>query len=225
VQFVLALLAQTSLQRGVLWWASTHRRHHRHADEPQDVHSAQRDGFWWAHMGWMLSRRNDRVELAHVRDLTVFPELRAIDRCKHLPGIALAVALWWIGGATALVWGFFVSTVLLWHGTFTINSLSHMLGTRRYRTADASRNNPVLAAITLGEGWHNNHHHYQRSAAQGFFWWEIDPTFYVLQAFEKLGVVRGLHRPPAHVLARVAVDDAPAAEAPGVTDRPGATPK
>ncbi len=135
-----------------------------------------------------------------MRDLARYPELRVLSRLKHLPGLILAAALLWIGGPTALVWGFLVSTVLLWHGTFTINSLSHLLGRRRYDTSDDSRNNPVLALITLGEGWHNNHHHYQRSAAQGFFWWEVDLTFYGLQALEKLGLVRGLVRPPAHVL-------------------------
>jgi stearoyl-CoA desaturase (Delta-9 desaturase) len=201
VQLLLALGAQTSLQRGVLWWAANHRHHHRYSDEPGDIHSARQDGFWWSHLGWMLSPRPDPVDYASVRDLERFPELRAAERIKHVPGIVLAALLLWVGGPTALVWGFFVSTVLLWHGTFTINSLSHMFGTRRYQTGDDSRNNPVLAAITLGEGWHNNHHHYQRSAAQGFFWWEVDLTYYGLRALQALRLVHGLTRPPAHVLA------------------------
>ena len=109
-------------------------------------------------------------------------------------------ALFLVGGWFALVWGFFVSTTLLWHGTFTINSLTHMFGSRRYATTDNSRNNPLLAAITLGEGWHNNHHYYQRSAQQGFFWWEVDPTYYVLRILGWLGVVWDLHAPPAQVV-------------------------
>jgi stearoyl-CoA desaturase (delta-9 desaturase) len=200
VQLALAVGAQTSLQRGVLWWAANHRHHHRFSDQPEDIHSARNDGFWWSHVGWMLSPNNDGVDEDSVRDLTRYPEIRLVDRLKHLPGIALAALLFWIGGPTALVWGFFVSTVLLWHGTFTINSLSHLIGRRRYQTSDDSRNNPVLALITLGEGWHNNHHYYQRSAAQGFFWWEIDLTYYGLQAMQKLGLVRGLSRPPEHVV-------------------------
>ncbi len=221
MQLALAFLAQTSLQRGVLWWAANHRHHHRFSDQPGDIHSARRDGFWWSHIGWMLTRRHDLVDYDQVRDLARYPELRVLGRLKHLPGLLLAAALLWIGGPTALVWGFFVSTVLLWHGTFTINSLSHMLGRRRYQTSDDSRNSPVLALVTLGEGWHNNHHHYQRSAAQGFFWWEVDLTFYGLRALEKLGLVRGLERPPAHVLrgetravARVRAPVAPLADEP-----------
>jgi stearoyl-CoA desaturase (delta-9 desaturase) len=200
VQLALALLAMTSSQKGVLWWASHHRRHHKFSDIDGDVHSVLREGFLWGHLGWILSRKHEVTETDRVRDLAMYPELVWLDRWWWLPPAALGVALYTIGGAFALVWGFFVSTSLLWHGTFTINSLSHMFGTRRYATADNSRNNPILAAITLGEGWHNNHHHYQRSVRQGFFWWEIDPTFYVLRGMAALGLVWDLHAPPPHVL-------------------------
>ena len=90
----------------------------------------------------------------------------------------------------ALVWGFFVLTVLLWHGTFTINSLAHMVGRRRYRHQPTTRaTTSLLAVITMGEGWHNNHHHYQSSAAQGFFWWEMDSSYYILRGLSALGMV------------------------------------
>ncbi|HSO61023.1 MAG TPA: acyl-CoA desaturase, partial [Desulfobacterales bacterium] len=102
-------------------------------------------------------------------------------------------------GPQMLIWGFFISSTVLFHGTVTINSLDHMIGSRRYDTPDTSRNNWVLSLITLGEGWHNNHHHYAISARQGFFWWEIDVTFYLLQLMSWLGIVRDLRPVPEHV--------------------------
>jgi stearoyl-CoA desaturase (delta-9 desaturase) len=179
-QFVLALLAMTSVQKGVLWWASHHRHHHRHSDQPEDVHSVLQDGFWWSHVGWIVSKKYDQTDLSKVKDLARFPELRFLDRFHVLVPIAYATTLYLLGGTFALFWGFFVSTSLLWHGTFTINSLTHVFGSQRYVTTDNSRNHLLLALITMGEGWHNNHHYYQRSVKQGFFWWEIDLTYYVL---------------------------------------------
>jgi stearoyl-CoA desaturase (delta-9 desaturase) len=199
-QLVLALLAMTSSQKGVLWWAGHHRVHHKYSDLDGDVHSVLRDGFLWGHLGWILSKRNVATDEKRVRDLAKHPELVWLDRHWWVPPTAFAVGLFLAGGWFALVWGFFVSTTLLWHGTFTINSLTHMFGSRRYATTDNSRNNALLAAITLGEGWHNNHHYYQRAVRQGFFWWEIDPTYYVLRALAWLGVVWDLHAPPPHVV-------------------------
>ena len=198
-QFVLAVLAMSSVQKGVLWWAAHHRHHHRMSDQPGDTHSVLQDGFWWSHVGWILASQNHGTDLAKVKDLARFPELRFFDRFYYLPAIALAVGLYFAGGMWALYWGFFVSTTLLWHGTFTINSLTHVFGSKRYVTSDNSRNNLWLALITLGEGWHNNHHYYQRATNQGFFWWEIDVTFYVLKALSWVGLVWDLHTPPAHV--------------------------
>ncbi len=199
-QFLLAVLAMTSVQKGVLWWASHHRTHHRHSDQPDDVHSVLQDGFWWSHVGWIVSAKHHETDFSKVKDLARFPELRFLDRYHALVPIAYAAALYLVGGAWALFWGFFVSTTLLWHGTFTINSLTHVFGSQRYRTTDNSRNHWLLALITMGEGWHNNHHYYQRSVRQGFFWWEVDPTFYVLKLLSWLGLVWDLHAPPPHVL-------------------------
>ncbi|HET7544302.1 MAG TPA: acyl-CoA desaturase [Polyangiaceae bacterium] len=199
-QFVLALLAMTSVQKGVLWWASHHRTHHRHSDQPNDVHSVLLDGFWWSHVGWIVSSKYDETDLSKVKDLARFPELRFLDRFHVLVPIAYATGLYLPGGSWALFWGFFVSTTLLWHGTFTINSLTHVFGSQRYRTTDNSRNHWLLAIITMGEGWHNNHHYYQRAVNQGFFWWEFDPTYYVLRALSWVGLVWDLHTPPPHVL-------------------------
>jgi stearoyl-CoA desaturase (delta-9 desaturase) len=205
-QFLLALLAQTSSQKGVVWWASHHRLHHKKSDQPGDVHSPVLDGFAWSHVGWIVSKEHEETDLSRVQDLAKYPELMWLNRHFLVPPTALAVVIYLIGGGPALVWGFFVSTVLLWHGTFTINSLSHVFGKRRYATSDESRNSALLALITMGEGWHNNHHHYQRSVNQGFYWWEIDMSYYLLWALSKVGLVWDLHTAPAHVLADKRLD-------------------
>jgi stearoyl-CoA desaturase (Delta-9 desaturase) len=205
-QFLLALGAQSSAQKGVLWWAGHHRHHHKYSDEPQDIHSVRRSGFWYSHVGWILGSDWDETNHAMISDLTKYRELRVLNHSavNLLPAVALAIACCLLGGATGLVWGFLVSTVVLWHGSFSINSLSHLFGKRRYPTSDDSRNNWALALLTTGEGWHNNHHHYQSSANQGFRWWEIDVTFYVLRGLEFLGVIWDLRRPPQAVIAGAA---------------------
>ena len=202
-QFLLALGAQSAAQKGVLWWASHHRWHHKYSDTPKDVHSAKLRGFWYSHIGWIMGKGWDETDHSMVADLAKFPELRVLDRSivHILPTVALALAFLFLGGGHALVWGYFVSTVLLWHGSFSINSLAHLFGKRRYETSDDSRNNWALALLTTGEGWHNNHHHYQSSANQGFRWWEIDVTYYVLRVLERLGLIWDLRRPPREVIA------------------------
>jgi len=201
-QFVLAVMGQTCAQMGVLWWASTHRAHHKNSDQDGDVHSPLRRGFWYAHMGWFLGGEHEATDFSKISDFARFPELVWLNRRSFglLPPLALALACWALGGLHGLVWGFFVSTVLLWHGTFTINSLSHLIGRRRYPTSDDSRNNWVLALITMGEGWHNNHHHYQSSTAQGFKWWEIDLSYYLLRGLAALGLVWDLRKPPRSII-------------------------
>ncbi|MFN0062420.1 MAG: acyl-CoA desaturase [Myxococcaceae bacterium] len=199
LQFLLALLGTTSTQKGPLWWAAHHRHHHRDSDMPNDVHSPLLKGFWFSHVGWILCTKYDETQLNSIRDYAQYPELRWLNRWHLIPPIALAVSLFFIGGFSMLVWGYFVSTVLLWHGTFTINSLSHIFGRRRYKTTDTSKNNFALALITMGEGWHNNHHYYQNTANQGWFWWEVDVTFYILKALSWLGLVWDLRLPSQSV--------------------------
>jgi stearoyl-CoA desaturase (Delta-9 desaturase) len=199
-QFLLALLGQTSAQRGVLWWAAIHRHHHRHSDTPHDVHSPRHSGFWFSHVGWIFSPQKNEADYSNVKDFTKYPELRWLDRHAYFPAFLLAVGCFFIAGWPGLFVGFFLSTVLLYHGVFAINSVAHVVGSQRYVTADDSRNNWWLALITLGEGWHNNHHHYQSSTRQGFFWWEVDPSYYVLKALSWTGLVWDLREPPRAVV-------------------------
>ena len=199
-QFFLAFLAQTSAQRGVLWWSAIHRHHHRHSDTALDVHSPRHTGFWFSHVGWIFSRQKSAVDYSTVTDLMKYPELRFLDRRPYFPAFLVAVGCYLIDGAPGLFVGFFLSTVILYHCTFSINSVAHVVGNQRYVTADDSKNNWWLALITLGEGWHNNHHHYQSSTRQGFFWWEVDISYYVLKALSWTGLVWDLRAPPESVL-------------------------
>ncbi|MCP5068106.1 MAG: acyl-CoA desaturase [bacterium] len=195
-QFLMAWLAQTSAQKGVLWWGAYHRHHHKFSDQPEDIHSPARQGFWWSHIGWILSRAYQKTRFDLIPDFAKYPELRWLNKYYLVPPLSLALAIFLLGGWPALVWGFVISTVLLWHGTFIINSVTHGWGRRRYVTSDTSRNSFLLSIVTLGEGWHNNHHCYQASANSGFFWWEFDPTYYTLKLLSWLRIVSDLKRPP-----------------------------
>jgi stearoyl-CoA desaturase (delta-9 desaturase) len=208
-QFLFGVLGSSAVQRGPIWWAAHHRDHHQYSDKPEDAHSPIQHGFVRAHMSWFLSKKGFAPDLKRVRDLMSFPELRWLDRFDILVPVALAVGVFFLGvalekwapglgtnGWQMLIWGFFVSTVLCSHGTYTINSLSHVFGKQRYKTGDSSRNNWLLALITLGEGWHNNHHHYPSSTRQGFYWWEVDITYYLLKVMSWLGIIWDLKPVP-----------------------------
>ena len=199
-QFVLAWLAQSSAQKSVLWWAAKHRHHHLHSDTEKDVHSPRHKGFVYSHVGWIFDRKHDSVDLVKVADLARYPELVWLDKFALLPAISLGALCFLVAGWPGLVVGFFWSTVLVYHATFSINSLAHVRGSRRYLTGDDSRNNWLLAVFTMGEGWHNNHHAYQSSVRQGFRCWELDPTYYLLRTLAWLGVVWDLKTPPEPVL-------------------------
>jgi stearoyl-CoA desaturase (delta-9 desaturase) len=202
VQFLMAFLGTTAVQRGPIWWAAHHRNHHAHADREGDMHSPAREGFWWSHMGWFMTPEGYRTKSRFVKDLLKYPEIRFIDRFDWIGPLLLGVTLYVVGGWQLFVWGFGISTVALYHGTYAINSVAHRFGFRRYATRDDSRNNLILALITLGEGWHNNHHHCPSAARQGFFWWEIDPTYYVLRALAAVGIVRDLRPVTARARSR-----------------------
>jgi stearoyl-CoA desaturase (delta-9 desaturase) len=200
-QFVLALLATTTVQQGALWWASMHRHHHRTSDQPEDFHSPLQRGFWFAHLGWVFSPRAQRMDWDGIKDFSGFPELRWLNRYFMAVQGGFAAVLIAVGGMHALVWGLLVSTVLLWKCTYCINSLTHVLGHRRFPTRDSSGNSLGLALITFGEGWHNNHHYYPGSMMQGFYWWQVDATGYVIRALAAVGLVWGIRKAPPEVLA------------------------
>ena len=199
-QFLIAFIAMSSGQKGVLWWAAHHRHHHRYSDTEMDLHSPTLFGFFWSHVGWIISDRYNETRLDYIGDFAKYPELRWLNKYHLVPPVTLGVVLWLIGGWGLFLWGFCASTVLLWHGTFTINSLSHLIGSVRYATTDTSKNNFLLALLTLGEGWHNNHHHYMASVRQGFFWWEVDVSYYTLKLLSWCGFVWDLRPVPRHLL-------------------------
>ena len=201
-QFMIAALGCSALQKGPLWWAANHRLHHKHSDQEDDPHSPVRHGLWWSHIGWVLSTKNTgETNLSEIHDFSRYWELRLLDRFHWVPGFMLAGLCYLIDGWSGVVWGFIVSTVLLYHGTFLVNSVCHILGRRRFATTDESRNNWWVALLTLGEGWHNNHHYYMSSVRQGFRWWEVDMSFYVLKLLSFPRVVWALRGVPEAKLA------------------------
>ncbi len=213
VQFIFAFLAASSAQRGPLWWASHHRHHHANSDKPDDSHSPVQRGFFWSHISWFLTNKNFNSKNERVKDLLIYPELKFLDRFDVIAPLFLAASLYALGaaleiyaphlqtsGLQLLVWGFAISTVVLYHMTFTVNSLAHVWGKRRFNTGDQSRNNSLIALLTLGEGWHNNHHHFPSAARQGFYWWEIDLTYYGLKILSALGLIWDLRKVPVEVL-------------------------
>jgi stearoyl-CoA desaturase (delta-9 desaturase) len=200
-QFILGLLGTSTMQNGPLWWASVHRRHHKHSDTSLDPHSPIFCGFWHAQVLWIFDRGIDGFDTSNVNDLWVYPELRWLDKHRWVPIVAYALACFAAAGLPGVVWGFVVATIAALHATSSINSLAHLWGSQRYsRTNDSSRNNPFLAVLTLGEGWHNNHHHFMSSARQGFFWWEIDVTYYTLKVLSWLGIVWDVREPTEEVM-------------------------
>ena len=212
-QFIFAVIASSAMQRGALWWAAHHRKHHKESDTEMDVHSPHTKSFLWSHIGWITSRKNFLTDYTAIKDFARYPELVFLNRFNKLIPLLLGVLLFvsgeWLSlnapslktnGWQLIVWGWFISTTVLLHGTSTINSLSHLYGKKRFDTGDESRNNFWLSLITLGEGWHNNHHYYMHSARQGFYWWEIDITYYGLKIMSFIGIIHDLRPVPKHIL-------------------------
>ncbi|MBL0204779.1 MAG: acyl-CoA desaturase [Candidatus Microthrix sp.] len=205
-QFILAFGGSMAMQKGPLWWAGNHRPAPPLLDTDRDLHSPIK-GFWWSHMGWILSEKSSPTPTEVISDFAKYPEIRFINEKDWIGPLTLAVFCVLVGGWSGLVLGFFVSTVLLWHATFLVNSLAHVMGRRRFVTNDTSRNSAIIAALTMGEGWHNNHHHYMGSTRQGFYWWEIDLTYYVLRALSLVGVVHSVKVPNAKAMENARVRD------------------
>ena len=209
-QFIFAVAGASCVQRGAIWWAARHRHHHRHSDEEDDIHSPVRHGFYFSHVGWIVSKAGFDYDAKAVPDLMKFPELRFLNRFDNLVPVIEAVMIFFLGvflesrgwntsGLQMLIWGFFISTMCSSHATFTINSLTHMFGRKRYKSTDESRNSLLLALLTFGEGWHNNHHYYPGAVRQGFYWWEIDVTYYGLWLLSRLGIIWDLTPVPVDI--------------------------
>jgi stearoyl-CoA desaturase (Delta-9 desaturase) len=213
-QFIIAFMAQTSAQKGALWWASHHRHHHRHSDTPEDPHSMKLYGFWYSHVGWIIGPDYKETDYKVIGDYAKYPELVWLNKYYLVPPVILALTVMALGGLvnggsvlamfttagfSTLFIGFFLSTVILYHATFSINSLMHKIGNQRYESGDESKNSLWLALLTLGEGWHNNHHYYETASRQGFFWWEIDITWYILKTFSWLGLIWDMKDVPKHI--------------------------
>lgn len=212
-QFILAVLGTTAAQRDPLWWASHHRMHHQNADTPDDPHSPRLHGFWWAHIGWVMKRELAETRFDKIRDFSKYSELLWLNRHPYAPPFVFATLLLGLGamfhalrpewGATGpqfLFYGFFLSTVAVYHVTFCINSVAHLYGQRRYAVDDDSRNNWLLGLLAMGEGWHNNHHRYSVCARQGFRWWEIDLSYLVLRVLQWFHIVWDIREPPKAIL-------------------------
>ena len=199
-QFVLALLASLALQKGILWWAGMHRHHHRHADTDLDYHSPQTRSLFHSHIGWFLDPETRNADLSRVADFADFPELVWLDRWNIIPAALYGLAMFGLFGLSGFIWGFCISTVLMWHAALSTGSIQHRWGGyRRFDTPDSSRNHWMLSLLLLGEGWHNNHHFAPSSAKHGFAWWEPDPNYWILCTLEKLGVVWDLRPVPGTV--------------------------
>ena len=204
-QFILAWVGTSSAQLGPMWWAANHRHHHQHSDKEEDIHSPVVKDAFWAHIGWVLCRAYGSIQHDRIKDLTKYPELRFIDRFHILPVISLIGLLFALGatleslypdlgtsGIQLVMWGFFLSTVLVYHVTFCVNSVTHIVGSKRFVTDDESRNSWWVALLTFGEGWHNFHHAHPRSPSMGPWdvgWWAI-------RIFDRLRLTRS--RRPQH---------------------------
>ncbi len=217
LEHAFAVLAVCCMQDTPARWVAVHRRHHEQADRRDDPHSPLVN-FFWGHLGWMLVDNRDLARLGiydrYAKDILRDPFYRRLERSIMYPGILLGSwALFFLGGfaagllignplnqalqfgASLLVWGVFVRTVVVWHITWSVNSVSHLWGYRSYETEEQSRNNWLVALISNGEGWHNNHHADPRSAAHGHKWWEIDVVFATVRALEVVGLAKKVCRP------------------------------
>jgi len=202
MQFIFALNGTMAIQGGPLWWVSHHRLHHAHTETDKDVHSPIKYGFWESHIGWMINPKSIKETPSYAKDLYKFPEIKFLQKHYVIITLLQGILIYLLGeylpgtsGAEMLVWGFFISTVYLWHITFCVNSVCHLWGKRPYNTNDNSTNNVVVALLTGGEGWHNNHHMYPYSARHGLKWWQIDISYAVIKLLSILRLVRNIKLP------------------------------
>lgn len=207
IQFVIGFFGCCQLQGGPIAWSAIHRHHHRFSDKEEDIHSPIH-GFYQSHMGWLLKPKTYELAFKPLKDLQCYPELVWLDRLNFVPAILFLCVLWGTGfiyhryvpgsvidGFYVLFWGGFFRLVIVWHATWSVNSVCHLWGAQPFNSTDQSRNNFWVATITMGEGWHNNHHENPSSARAGLRWWEWDPSYYLIFILEFLGLAKNVRRP------------------------------
>ena len=198
LSYFIVTCAALSCQAGPVCWVAIHRQHHANSDQEHDPHDASR-GFWWSHVGWMTKltprRLDENFTLRLARDVHSVPYYRFLDK-SFFPLTLLSIGLLYqLGGWSWLFWVGFVRIAAVFHSTWLVNSASHRYGYRTYATKDLSTNCWWVALLTFGEGWHNNHHAFPRSARHGLQWWEVDMSWLILRALEKVGLVENLKLP------------------------------
>lgn len=190
LEYGLTMLGALAIQDGAIKWVTTHRIHHAFTDEEQDPHTT-RKGFFWAHVGWILSGRAqehpESVSQRYVPDLMKSSFHVLFAQYYYVATIVLGLILFAGGGLSLVLWGVFLRTVFGWHSTWIVNSVTHFWGTRRFTTHDDSTNNGLVALFSFGEGWHNNHHAHPTSARHGLAWYEFDQNWLTIRVFHKLG--------------------------------------
>jgi stearoyl-CoA desaturase (Delta-9 desaturase) len=207
VEYTFAVLGSLAVQGPVISWVADHRKHHAHTDEEGDPHSPHvghgegvrsvMAGLWHAHTGWLLSTQGRADWTRYAPDLYEDRGMRRINR-RFVPLVFASLAIPALAGylvsgtlagaATGLLWGGLVRIFFVHHVTWSINSICHYLGSRRFDTDDRSTNVFWLSLPSLGESWHHNHHAFPRSAAHGLKRWELDPSGLLIAAMEKLGI-------------------------------------
>ncbi len=197
LEYFFTLMAMLAGEGGPINWVARHRIHHAYSDMERDPHSPKK-GFWWAHMFWLFKHKPELDDYEqyslYARDLTRDPVHRFLNQTHILYAILLAIGLYLWGGLPFLVWGFFFRSVFVYHGTWFVNSATHVWGYQTFKTTgDNSRNLWWVALVSFGEGWHNNHHADQRSARHGLKFWEFDITYLTIQFLGFLKLARHIH--------------------------------
>jgi stearoyl-CoA desaturase (delta-9 desaturase) len=206
LEYLAAVLGALALQGGPIDWVATHRAHHAHSDKDGDPHDTHK-GMPWAHIEWLFRSNKDRVRPEErprwAPDLCAEPFYVFLERNHLVCQIVLALILLAIGGWSWVVWGIFARLVFTYHCTWLVNSASHAVGYRTFRTGDQSTNNWWVALLAFGEGWHNNHHAFPFSARHGLRWFEIDPTFWMIRIMAWLRLAKDVRIPTRDMMQRL----------------------
>jgi fatty-acid desaturase len=200
LEYVFTFIGMLASEGGAVTWVAMHRMHHTLSDRPgKDLHTPK-DGFWWSHLGWIVTKLGmdyREMESKHAPELVADPVHRAMNKLGVLPNILVGLGLYAWGGWSFVVWGVFLRLVVVLHGTWFVNSAAHTFGYRTYDTPEGSTNCWWVGLVAWGEGWHNNHHAFQRSARHGHEWWELDMTWVAIRTLQKLGLAWDIQGLPA----------------------------